>query len=159
MLMRKPLSVLRAVIPAITAVVALSADASERGVEVAVDLGEYQWKNRVLLIFAPARGEPLFQTLHDSLMVRGADLADRDLVIFEVFESGPSTEGGEPLDPETARLLRKKFQVPNGAFSVILVGKDGGVKLDRQERSSLEQIFALIDSMPMRQHEMRRENP
>jgi hypothetical protein len=85
MLIETPLSVLRAVIPAITAMVALSAEVSERGVEVAVDLGQYQWKDCVLLIFAPGRGEPLFQTLHDSLMVRGADLADRDLVGLEVL--------------------------------------------------------------------------
>jgi hypothetical protein len=64
----------------------------------------------------------------------------------------------EPLSPATARLLRERFRVPSGAFSIILVGKDGGVKLDRQDRTSLEEIFALIDSMPMRQQEMRRKN-
>ena len=76
-----------------------------------------------------------------------------------MLENGPSSQDGEALDPAEARLWRERFRVPSGAFSVILVGKDGGVKLERQDRTSLEEIFALIDSMPMLQQEMRRENP
>jgi hypothetical protein len=149
----------RTVIPAIIAVVAFSAGASESDAEGAVDLSHYQWKNRLLLVFAPTPEEPSFHALQESLVARGAGIADRDLVVFEVLESGPSTRDGEPLDPATARQLRERLRVPSGAFSLILVGKDGGVKLDRQDRTSLVEIFALIDSMPMRQQEMRRDNP
>jgi hypothetical protein len=39
----------------------------------------------------------------------------------------------------------------------VLVGKDGGVKLERSGPVSLSVIFALIDSMPMRQREMQGE--
>jgi hypothetical protein len=35
---------------------------------------------------------------------------------------------------------------------VFLIGKDGGVKLtERSDHVSLQTLFALIDSMPMRQ--------
>ena len=149
----------RAVVPAIIAVVAFSAGASQSELEGAVDLSQYEWKNRLVFVFAPTREEPSFHTFHESLMAREADVANRDLVVFELLESEPSTKDGESLDPAAARLLRERFGVADGAFSVILVGKDGGVKLDRQQQTSLEDIFALIDSMPMRQHEMRRENP
>ena len=159
MLMKTPMTTFRTIIPAITAVVAFSAGASEPEVGDAADLSHYQWKNRLLLVFAPSREEPMFRTLHDSLGARRADVADRDLVVLEVLESGPSTEDGVRLDPATAKLLRERFRVPGEDFSVILVGKDGGVKLDRRDQTSLEVIFALIDSMPMRQLEMRRNNP
>jgi len=149
----------RIVVPAIIAAVALSAGASWSELGDAVDLGEYQWENRLLLVFAPTGAEPLYQALHESLVERGAEIEDRDLVVFEVFESGPSTEDGESIDPATARLLRQRFRVPSGAFSVILVGKDGGVKLARQDQTSIDEIFALIDSMPMRRQEMLREKP
>jgi len=152
-------SVIRAVAPAIIAVVAVSAGASESEVGSAVDLRQYQWKNRILLVFAPTQGEPLFQALHESVAARRADVEDRDLVVFEVLENGPSFQDGEILDPAEARTLRERFRVPGWVFSVILVGKDGGVKLERQDRTSLEEIFAVIDAMPMRQQEMRRSNP
>jgi hypothetical protein len=38
---------------------------------------------------------------------------------------------------------------------VILIGKDGGVKLVQEERVSLQAVFDLIDTMPMRRREMR----
>jgi hypothetical protein len=148
-----------AVVPAIIAIAVLSEGASQSERETPVDLRQYQWKNRLLFVFAPTREEPPFKALHDSIVARKADVEDRDLVVFEVLESDPSTRDGEPLDPASARQLRERFGAPAGEFSVVLVGKDGGVKLDRQDRTSLDEIFALIDSMPMRQHEMRRQNP
>jgi hypothetical protein len=150
---------LRTIVPAIIAVVAYPAGASESEVGGAVDLRRYQWEKRLLLVFAPTHGEPSFQTLRESVAARQSDIEDRDLVVFEMLENGSSTKDGKTLNPAAARLLRERFDVPSGAFSVILVGKDGGVKLERQDRTSLEEIFALIDSMPMRQREMRRENP
>ena len=36
---------------------------------------------------------------------------------------------------------------------LILIGKDGGIKLNSR-KTSLEEIFSLIDTMPMRQEEM-----
>ena len=38
---------------------------------------------------------------------------------------------------------------------ILLVGKDGGVKLRSEEPVSIQRIFDLIDSMPMRRREMR----
>jgi hypothetical protein len=38
-----------------------------------------------------------------------------------------------------------------------LVGKDGGIKLKRGDQVDLREIFGLIDSMPMRQREMRQK--
>jgi hypothetical protein len=40
------------------------------------------------------------------------------------------------------------------AFRVRLVGKDGGVKLDRGEPVDVPTLFALIDAMPMRRSEI-----
>ena len=40
---------------------------------------------------------------------------------------------------------------------LILLGKDGGIKLKRNDRVKFEEIFSLIDSMPMRKDEMRQK--
>ena len=45
---------------------------------------------------------------------------------------------------------------PGAPFWIVLIGKDGGVKL-RSDDAGLDQIFDLIDSMPMRQAEMREQ--
>jgi hypothetical protein len=150
-------SMFTAVLAAILIASALAGGCGRGVMAMESELDQYRWKNRLLFVFAATREDPSFVSLHDSVLARHADVADRDLVVFEVLDSGLSTVDREPLDPDTVERLRKKFGVSEGDFSVILVGKDGGVKLERHDRTSLEEIFALIDSMPMRQEEMRRK--
>ncbi len=52
----------------------------------------------------------------------------------------------------------KKYHVPQNAFTVILVGKDGSEKYRTQKVLQPEKLFALIDAMPMRRAEMRKRN-
>jgi hypothetical protein len=49
--------------------------------------------------------------------------------------------------------LRESLQIDE--FEIILIGKDGGVKLRSKTPISLEELFSLIDAMPMRRQEMR----
>jgi hypothetical protein len=39
-------------------------------------------------------------------------------------------------------------------FQVLLIGLDGGVKMDQSEIISCKKLFGTIDSMPMRKAEM-----
>jgi hypothetical protein len=126
--------------------------------ETPMDLSQFQWKNRLLFLFAPNRSHPLFNVLQKSIANQQAEVADRDLVIFEILESGASRMDRSDLDPQAAQSLRDKFDVRRGGFAVILVGKDGSIKLNRQDQTRLEDIFGLIDSMPMRREEMRQKS-
>ena len=123
-----------------------------------MDLSQFQWKNRLLFLFAPKRSHPLFDALQKSIAIEQAEVADRDLVVFEILESGPSRMDMTDLDSQVAQSLRDKFDVRGDQFAVILVGKDGGIKLNQQDETRLDDIFGLIDSMPMRREEMRQKS-
>ena len=102
-------------------------------------LKDYRWKNRVLLIF----GDPTtdkFQAQKTILAGNPEGLEDRDMVI---------------LEPPQTITLAKRYKVDSRNFTVILVGKDGGEKLRQEEPVTLDQLFGLIDQMPMRRREMR----
>lgn len=122
-----------------------------------VDVEQFKWKKRLLLVFAAQSDDPSYAALQREIFTRKNEVEDRDLVIFEIVELGASKMHGAELDPRTAASLRKRFDVSPKAFALILVGKDGGVKLRRNDFNGLEEIFRLIDSMPMRQDEMLRE--
>ncbi len=63
----------------------------------------------------------------------------------------------QSISPEAARRDRKELGVEAGTtFEVLLVGKDGGVKLRRQKPVAVAEISGLIDTMPMRREEMQR---
>ena len=146
------------IISALMLLMAMSVFSSRNAQAQSLDLSVFKWKNRLLFLFAPNRNHPLFDALHKSLAARQSEAAERDLVVFEIFESAASSMNDEAIDSETARLLREKFGIRRAEFAVILIGKDGGIKLDRKEHTKLDDIFSLIDAMPMRQEEMRQRN-
>lgn len=119
------------------------------------DLKSYRWKNRLLLVFSPTASEPGFAAFDRSLAEQRLEVTDRDLIVFRIFEEGSSRVEQKPLAREDAQELRRRFRVASGRFSVILIGKDGGVKMKRESRVDPAEIFDRIDSMPMRRQEMR----
>jgi hypothetical protein len=129
---------------------------SAEGRDVA-DLKQYQWKNRLLLVFSLNSEEPAYQALGRELQEQAGGVRERDLLVFHVLEQGKSFMNSREISPAEARALRQRFRIAPGAFMVVLVGKDGGVKLERAAKVTLADIFGLIDSMPMRQQEMQKQ--
>jgi hypothetical protein len=120
-----------------------------------IELKNFQWKNRLLLIFAPSADDSARRSLITELDDQIMEVRERELLIGEILETGTSQFAGAPLHPQSAEALRKRFAVRNGRSIVILIGKDGEVKLRREAPVQAAEIFALIDSMPMRQKEMQ----
>jgi hypothetical protein len=144
---------------ALVAVTMLSACSSERS-DASVDLETYQWKNRLLLIFAPSERHPALRELEDELRDQKAGVLDRDLIVITAAGSGAVRIGGRSASGEGAGALRDQFEVPTGDYTVILIGKDGGEKLRGGAEVRLAQVFRLIDAMPMRRRELNeREQP
>ncbi len=119
------------------------------------DLGAYRWKNRLLLILAPSAGDPRLTAFEKRLSERLDDVRERDLLTLRLLETGLSGRAKHAMSPEDAKALRRRYRAVPGRFTVILIGKDGGVKLVQEERVSLQAIFDLIDTMPMRRREMQ----
>lgn len=106
------------------------------------ELDSLRWKRRVLVIASPSRNTQAYLSQRKELSVEGPDWRERDLVLLEVI-------GPEKND------LRGAFHLKAGDFTVLLIGKDGGVKLRSGTPVSSREIFELIDTMPMRRQEIR----
>jgi len=120
-----------------------------------VDLAAYQWKNRLLILFTPAEKDLVYQSFKEQLQRRTQEVQDRELLIFHVLETGEGWLAPVPLNKGQVLFLRKEFSILPGQRIVILIGKDGEVKLRRALPVDLSEIFSVIDAMPMRQLEMR----
>ena len=118
-------------------------------------LDDLRWKNRIVLV---SQGEdPIqFSRQMKELVTNEESLIDRHMLIFKV-EGDQLIEAGNDAKIEIDSRTAKKYQLREGVFEVILIGKDGGVKLRENSFVEQEKIFALIDTMPMRQVEMRRQ--
>lgn len=114
----------------------------------------YLWSNRPLLIFAPAPDETILAGQRAALSDYREDLLDRDMVVIEVVGDRVAIDGQERTSL-TAAELRKRYRVRDDAAIVLLVGKDGGVKIREDSALSALTLFGTIDAMPMRRREMR----
>lgn len=139
------------------AIIALAAAFSFAADPVGHDeLARFRWKNRVLLVFAPSPESPAYRSLAEDLSRRRTEVVERDLVVFTLIRGGESRMGEEPLGPPRAESLRGRFEVKGDEFRVVLIGKDGMVKVN-SDAVTLEELFAVIDAMPMRQREMEQQ--
>ncbi len=106
---------------------------------VSDSLAPYLWSRRVLLLLVDSLTDPKLQAQRADLTMHAAELAERDIVV--VVSADPA--------------LRRQFRATNG-FAVVLVGKDGSVKLRRTSPIQFKELAATVDAMPMRQDEMRK---
>ena len=118
-------------------------------------LSAYLWKNRPLILFSPSPENPSFISALNGLSKRMEHATDRHMVIIEVLGNGDVRRGGKLDHQHDADALRRRFSVPKGELTAVLIGKDGSVKLRQSGNVDWDEIFALIDTMPMRQREMR----
>jgi hypothetical protein len=98
---------------------------------------------RRLIVVVARPNDPRAAQQHAALKNDAAGLIERDVVV-------------QDITPKAAHRDRLELGVDESAvFEVLLVGKDGQVKLRREQPVATSEITALIDTMPMRRNEMR----
>ena len=123
-----------------------------------IRLKDYQWKNRLILAFSPSTKDKGYRAFAKDIALQAEEVVDRDLLVFHILETGEVRLGETSLPTGPGDYLRESFSIRSGTLTVLLIGKDGGVKLRREGGVELNQIFSLIDTMPMRQREMREKS-
>ncbi len=108
------------------------------------DLDQLRWHTRVVLIFSPESGDSQVAEQERLLEKASSGLEDRDMKVFEL--SGQSEE---------VKTLRKRFNLYDQGFAVVLIGKDGSGKLHRTKPVTADELFQLVATMPMRKQELK----
>ena len=116
---------------------------------------DFQWENRILIVIANQESDSLATEQLSNFEGSEEGFKERDLITFFLFKKGASRLNEQPLHPASAEDILEQFGSGQSGFRFLLIGKDGGVKLQKDSPVSAEDIFGLIDSMPMRQREMR----
>lgn len=126
-------------------------------------LRPHRWKHRVLVVVAPTADLPAYREQLTRLADATPALRARDVRILPVLGAASTSTPGRPaelalptLSPARQRAVRRQLGVADGEFRVVLVGKDGGAKLDRRTPLATETLLETIDAMPMGAAEARR---
>ena len=107
-------------------------------------LAPYRWSARVIVASAPDVDDPALAHQRALFARMGRQAETRHLVLVEAVG-----------DSAKARALREALDIDGRGFAAVLVGKDGGAKLRASHPLGPDDLFPVIDAMPMRQREMR----
>lgn len=103
---------------------------------------DWEWKARLVVVFADAPGNPSFIRQMRALESGVEQLVDRDAVVIT------------DTDPAAASAWRRVLR-PEG-FSLVLVDLDGTVMLRKPVPWDMREISRAIDRFPLRRQELRR---
>ncbi len=120
---------------------------------MAQNIDSFKWKNRIVLLKDSHFNSVKLQEQLKALQSNLEKLHDRDILIFvltdeAVFDTLKSKTKLQPL------LIIEEFGLKDFQ-GLILIGKDGGLKLKESFVVSPSTICNLIDSMPMRRAELK----
>lgn len=104
------------------------------------ELSQFKWTHRPLAVFADSPADPAFIRQMDLLNADLPALLDRDVVVLV------------DTDPDAKSDIRRTLR-PRG-FGIVLIGKDGGIKLRKPVPWTARELSHTIDKMPMRQQEL-----
>ncbi len=99
---------------------------------------------RRVLLFTNDNNDTAFTRQQEILKSVSAGCQERDIRVETYFFT------------QTDKNILKKYGISSPQFTFLLIGKDGGTRLRSSKPISSEQLFNLIDSMPMRKDEMKR---
>ena len=123
------------------------------------DLNDFKWINRVLIVKTLKSNS---KKLADQLIEfknLNEDFKERKLILVTItkddfllvdFTSNVSRSSGKVSESISKNILDQ-----NNDFEVILIGLDGGIKLRENQTLLKQDLFRIIDAMPMRRKEIR----
>lgn len=106
-----------------------------------VDLNEFLWIKRPIVVFADTPNDPRFIQQMELLAADIPAVLTRDIIVLT------------DTDPAARSDLRRALR-PRG-FMLVLMDKDGGVKLRKPAPWDMREISRSIDKWPTRQREIR----
>lgn len=108
------------------------------------DLKQFVWEKRPIVVFADSPNDPNFNQQMEFLRNRVEDLRERDVIVLT------------DTDPDAKSALRRTLR-PRG-FALVVVGKDGKVKLRKPFPWDVRELSRSIDKMPLRKREIQDRN-
>lgn len=122
---------------------------------VAQDFESHIWKERVLVILADSPENKNFKKQQQLLLQDLRGLEERKLVLYLITPSREYCDFDQIkcISNKTAYKRYKKFK---SDFEIVLIGLDGGKKIQQNILLTPQQLYDKIDAMPMRARELRK---
>jgi len=123
------------------------------------NVDKYKWKNRILIVKTSNENDSKYKEQLKEFNKSISELEERKLILFQIVGDKYKTTDYEMLELNNSwedLKIRNNYIIDDtDDFEVVLIGLDGGVKLKKREVLKKEELYNLIDRMPMRLEELR----
>jgi 3-deoxy-D-arabino-heptulosonate 7-phosphate (DAHP) synthase len=116
---------------------------------MAQELDSHRWKERLLILYSPDLEDKSYQQQLEVFRKAAKGLKERKLVVYTLLPNS-YIKGLQSTKKQRASSR------PVTDFAIELIGLDGGRKLFSKKTVTIQELFALIDRMPMRRREMEK---
>ena len=117
------------------------------------DLDQVRWVNRILVVAADSQQQRDLLTMASDAKAHSCQFSNRDLRMLLVVAGSSVFFDGKAVAATSASRLIAQLGLPDEEFAMLLIGKDGGIKQRWRSAVPVQEIFAVIDGMPMRRSE------
>lgn len=115
--------------------------------DLPVILSTYNQNTNAIIIFAPDnRSEQYIQSI-TMLTKDPLGLDQRNILIFEIFETGGIGPGGESLSEEQVNSIRKHYNIERVNFSEVLVTNSFREIYRSENPVEIKEIFQYFDQI------------
>ena len=119
------------------------------------DFSKLKWRNRIIVFSTQSLNDEVFVSQWANFKSSTKKLEDRNILLFALSKGRLLDKDLKVMPSYHIAPLRKKYNIPQSYNGITLIGKDGGVKLQKPLTTEPKVVFEAIDQMPMRQQEMR----
>lgn len=121
----------------------------------AQNLSDYQWKNRLVILVDEGLETEAIRSQFKAIVSKPDELIERDILLFQLTPKTIVLSNGEKAKLSVNETY-SSLSIPKNFKGILLIGKDGGIKLKKPFEVNTADIFALIDGMPMRKSEIKK---
>lgn len=107
-------------------------------------ISNFEWEKRLLLLIAEDEDINLIRGVDYFFKKEACQNKDRNIVLYKII--------GDEI---------RRYKIPSryeGKRGIWLIGYDGGDKAYSRDLSLLNQLYNIVDKMPIRQNEMLNQN-
>ena len=121
------------------------------------NLSDFIWKNRILLIIIEKENKNEVDQYKKLLSQLSCEINDRDLLIGW-FTDKSNMIANSTINPENIKKIKSRIKPNQSGDNILLIGKDGGIKRSYKSLPNIYEVFSIIDRMPMRRSEMKKNS-
>jgi hypothetical protein len=118
------------------------------------NIASYKWKNRLLLVLTENTNNTIYKAQIKELENNEKEFEERKLIIYKINKDLYNIGLKENAHWLKSNQLYKAYKKTNTPFEVLLIGLDGSIKVRETDLITCDELFAIIDVMPMRKAEI-----